>query len=389
MTYPQNPSGDAFDDRHDPQESPGGEPTPAEASQGAEAAPETGSAASRADTESWRDDPEELFPASETSDADEEDEATETPGRRPLQLIALIGAVVVLIGAGVGLGIFFTRGSQPADESQVIARVGEEEITRGEFLSNYSTGQDAQALLDQLIDLELVVRAAENEGATVDQATIEQQVETLRAQHGEEEAFNQFLQSANIASEEELRELLARQQLIEAMVVEHTAVEQARSRHILLAAQDETELAERQAEAEELLAQLEDGADFAALAEEHSDDPGSSAQGGELGWMPRGVLVPEFEEAIFSMEPGEIRLVQTQFGWHIIELLEAPQMRQLDDMSLLQTPAGQQALNESFLPWVDELREQAEQNNEIEILVEAEELAPPPATLEPLPTTEP
>jgi peptidyl-prolyl cis-trans isomerase D len=75
--------------------------------------------------------------------------------------------------------------------------------------------------------------------------------------------------------------------------------------------------------AEGILQQLRDGADFSELAEEHSDDPGSAANGGELGFFKHGMMVPEFEDAAFSMEPGEIsELVATNYGFHIIKVTD-------------------------------------------------------------------
>jgi peptidyl-prolyl cis-trans isomerase SurA len=65
------------------------------------------------------------------------------------------------------------------------------------------------------------------------------------------------------------------------------------------------------------------GGDFADFARRYSQDPGSASQGGDLGWVRRGLLVKEFEEAAFDLKPGEIsKPVRTKFGYHIIQLLE-------------------------------------------------------------------
>ena len=85
----------------------------------------------------------------------------------------------------------------------------------------------------------------------------------------------------------------------------------ARARHILVAAEQA---------AEDLKTQIENGADFAAMAREHSSCP-SRAQGGDLGEFGPGQMVPEFDRVVFSAEVGKVHgPVQTQFGYHLIEI---------------------------------------------------------------------
>lgn len=68
---------------------------------------------------------------------------------------------------------------------------------------------------------------------------------------------------------------------------------------------------------------VEDGANFSELASKNSDDPGSARLGGDLGWQKRGQFVPEFEAAAYTLEPGEIsEVVETEFGYHVIQLIE-------------------------------------------------------------------
>ena len=95
--------------------------------------------------------------------------------------------------------------------------------------------------------------------------------------------------------------------------------------HILVPTEDE---------AKAIKAELDNGADFDALAKDKSTGP-SGPNGGDLGWFSKGMMVPEFEEAVVALKPGEISgPVQTQFGWHIIELIETRQAAapSLDDV---------------------------------------------------------
>jgi peptidyl-prolyl cis-trans isomerase C len=89
------------------------------------------------------------------------------------------------------------------------------------------------------------------------------------------------------------------------------AFEEVHARHILVA--DE-------AEAKEIIKQLQGGADFAALAKEKSTDPSAQNNAGDLGYFRREMMVPEFAEVAFTLEPGAISKepVKTQFGWHVI-----------------------------------------------------------------------
>ena len=110
--------------------------------------------------------------------------------------------------------------------------------------------------------------------------------------------------------------------------------EQVRASHILLttAAQDVDEV---RARAEEILAEARRGADFAALAREFSEDEATAVNGGDLDYFGRGQMVPEFETAAFALEEGAISdLVQSQFGFHIIQVVDKQEAetRSLDEV---------------------------------------------------------
>lgn len=103
---------------------------------------------------------------------------------------------------------------------------------------------------------------------------------------------------------------------VKAFYDEHVArkqvEEEVRARHILV---------ESKAKAQELHQKLLQGADFAELARQNTEDPGSKDQGGDLGFFVKGQMVPPFEEAAFALKPGEVsQPFETQFGWHIVKL---------------------------------------------------------------------
>ncbi|MDE3199684.1 MAG: peptidyl-prolyl cis-trans isomerase [Acidobacteriota bacterium] len=106
---------------------------------------------------------------------------------------------------------------------------------------------------------------------------------------------------------------------------EYQVPEQARSRHILISVKDGADAktdAAAKAKAEEVLKQLEAGGSWKDLAKKYSDDPGSKDTGGELGFAQRGRMVPAFDAAIFSQKIGDIKIVKSQFGYHVVQVEE-------------------------------------------------------------------
>lgn len=110
---------------------------------------------------------------------------------------------------------------------------------------------------------------------------------------------------------------------------EYQVPDQARARHILIkvsAGADAKTDAAAKAKAESILKQIKpDGSNFGDLAKKYSDDPGSKDAGGELGFAKRGMMVKEFDNAIFTQKIGEYAIVKTQFGYHIVQVEERQQ----------------------------------------------------------------
>lgn len=157
--------------------------------------------------------------------------------------------------------------------------------------------------------------------------------------------------SANLYTEAEYREAVRRELLRAKAAQAATArvgdtAEQVRAQMLVVA--DE-------ATAQDLLAQIQSGADFAVLAVQYSLDLSSRAAGGDLGWFPRGLLtMPEVEEAAFALQPGEISgVIKSALGYHIIQTLERDPARPL-------SPTAAQALRaQAYQTWLTGLLAQA------------------------------
>jgi peptidyl-prolyl cis-trans isomerase D len=117
-------------------------------------------------------------------------------------------------------------------------------------------------------------------------------------------------------------------------ITQYQTPEQIRASHILLKTEGKDEATVRK-QAEDVLKQVKAGADFAGLAKKYSEDEGSKANGGDLDYFGRGRMVPEFETAAFALQPGQTSdLVKTQYGFHIIKLVDkkAGATKTLDDV---------------------------------------------------------
>ncbi|MCL6642457.1 MAG: peptidylprolyl isomerase [Candidatus Bipolaricaulota bacterium] len=167
--------------------------------------------------------------------------------------------------------------------------------------------------------------------------TEEQAQEILKRQGRTLESFKKELRQAVELhlQTERLRDLVVgpiepTDQELSAYLEEHRedydTPEEVHARHILIRVPEgasEAEIAQAKKQIEDIKKELEGGADFAELAKKYSQDPGSAPNGGDLGFFSRGQMVKEFEEAAFSLEPGQVSdPVRTQFGFHLIKVEE-------------------------------------------------------------------
>ncbi|MEJ5153210.1 peptidylprolyl isomerase [Comamonas sp. MYb396] len=140
----------------------------------------------------------------------------------------------------------------------------------------------------------------------------------------------------------------------------YQAPEQAHVAHILIANQDD---AKAKAQIEKLRQEAASGADFAKLAKENSSDTSSALKGGDLGLVPRGQTAPEFEAAAFALsKPGDLSpVIKTQFGYHIIKLIEKKPARTMaleEVKPQLEKQFIQQAIQQARTAEVEKINEQ-------------------------------
>jgi peptidyl-prolyl cis-trans isomerase SurA len=139
-------------------------------------------------------------------------------------------------------------------------------------------------------------------------------------------------------------------------------VEQTHARHILVKTSEIMDDAQAREKLLGLKTRIEKGEDFAKLARENSEDTGSMLSGGDLGWSMPGMFVPEFEEAMANTSPGNIsRPFKSQFGWHILQVLERRKEDMSDKMKRNQAAnvLRSRRFDEEFQLWLTQIREDA------------------------------
>ncbi len=143
---------------------------------------------------------------------------------------------------------------------------------------------------------------------------------------------------------------------------EKRIIKQVHARHILIRPNEITSDAEARARLERLRQRILGGDDFAQIARVHSEDKGSGANGGDLGWASPGQMVPEFEEMMFKTPVGRIsEPFRTQFGWHIVQPLE---VRDHDNTEGYRRARASEALRQRKLEeetesWLRQIRDEA------------------------------
>jgi parvulin-like peptidyl-prolyl isomerase len=245
--------------------------------------------------------------------------------------------------------------SQPA----VIANVNGTEISTESFnreLARWNAGRaalgmgeaaadDKQHILDEMINDELTRELAAKQGLSIPDADVDAQINQSVQQYGQD-YFNSWL-SGNFYTMDEFRSFVRMELLTDKLkqpvvdAVPATA-SQVHARHILVNSQPD---------ADQVLAKLQAGEDFAALAAQYSVDVTTKNNGGDLGWFPRGgLLVPQVEDAAFGLQPGQVSgVIQSDWGYHIVQTIEVGD-REIDPQT------RQRLIQQAITAWRQSLR---------------------------------
>lgn len=235
-------------------------------------------------------------------------------------LIALIAYIIIV-----------PPGDSKAASGETVAKVNGVEINKDQLYDALVKAGGSQTL-DSMINEEVVRQEGDKAGVTVTDADLDKEIETVKKSFGSEEEFQQALVTYGMTLDSlkqemtlqvQLRKLLEPQVKITDEDIQKyydenletlKTPEQVRASHILVKTKEE---------AETILADLKNGGDFAAIATEKSQDPGSKDAGGDLDFFAKGVMEEAFETAAFATKVGELSsIVETSNGFHIIKVTD-------------------------------------------------------------------
>lgn len=227
--------------------------------------------------------------------------------------------------------LLFVPGASFSQEDAIVAKIGEKNITLSDFnkiLTFYdpeklkvieNNVQVKEQLLQQMVQALVISQSAKQSGFDA-KPDIKEHLELLKNSFLANEYLKREVIQKVTVSDNEVKTYY------DANKDEFKTPEMVRARHILFLVEASATAEEKKKvydKAAETLKRIKGGEDFAKLASELSDDPGSKPKGGDLGFVARGKTVKPFEEALFSLKPGEISaVIETKFGYHIIKAEE-------------------------------------------------------------------
>lgn len=256
-----------------------------------------------------------------------------------------------------------------------VATVGGEKISK-EDLNEILVRNYGEKTLEGMIDDKIIELEAKKEKIKVEKEEIDEEYATVIENAGGEETFKAALEQNGFTEQQfkdDIEQYLSIRKLIEPLVkitdeeieayfeeMKETfnTVESVEARHILV---DDEELAK------EIAGKLKDGADFAELATEHSKDELSAIQGGDLGSFTRGEMIPEFEEAAFSLKVDEIsEPVKSSEGFHVIQVTKKTEAKEAtleNNKEAIKETLFEEKLQTEYATWIVQKQEEYDIKN--------------------------
>jgi foldase protein PrsA len=242
--------------------------------------------------------------------------------------------MTVAVVAVAALAFVLIRNPQGSAMNETVGTMDGVTFTKADLYDEMvrNIGQDqAASMLDSLMTLKLVELEAGKSGDITD-ADIQKELDKTKKQFASEEAFNQALAQSGMSLEslkEQIKTQLELRKIFEPQIAPKEAdlqkyyndnkesfgtPEQIKASHIVLGTKED---------AQAVLKQLKDGADFAMLARQKSEDASTKDNGGDMGYVSRGMLDPQLEEAAFKLDKNEFSdVVQTSSGYEIVKVTD-------------------------------------------------------------------
>jgi peptidyl-prolyl cis-trans isomerase C len=237
---------------------------------------------------------------------------------------AMFACLILALASGPALAQSAAPAAAPAGGDPVVARVNGEALHRTDVIiayqalspetrQNFTLEQAYPQVINQLVSMIVIEQAARKAKVDAD-PFVKRRMALADDQILQDSYFNSILQKE--ITKDQL------QAAYNQYAKDAPNREEINARHILLQTEDQ---------AKDVIAQLKKGADFATLAKDKTTDPAGKASGGDLGWFGQGDLDPDFTAAAFKLKKGEYSQtpVRTQYGWHVIMVVDRRPMKVL------------------------------------------------------------
>lgn len=277
-------------------------------------------------------------------------------------------AAFLLLGIGAILGAVFTK-------DEVIAKVEGETITKND-LYDILAKQYGSSTMNYLIDNKIVEIEAEKENIKLSDKEIEEEMQSYIELNGGEEAFNNILEQSRITKEDIERDIINYLKIVKLLEPKIKITDEAMKTYFeenkeSFNEEEQVEashiLAADEATAKEVKEKLNAGEDFAKLAKKYSTDTSNAEDGGELGFIRKGDMAEEFENAAFAMNIGEIsEPVKTEYGYHIIKITDKKEAKEAvykDHKEEIKDILLDQAIQDEYSKWITEKNEKLDIEN--------------------------